>query len=59
MSKTAPDGNESTDPLWHESLSDEQSWASLWGGYIGCGCGGIRSTETKGPVCSADPPNLD
>ena len=59
VSKTAPDGNESTDPLWHESLSNEESWASLWGGYIRCGCGGIRSTETKCPVCSADPPNLD
>ena len=59
MSDRGTDGTESTDLLWYESLSDDQSWVSLWSGYVRCGCGGICSTETQCPVCGEDPPNLD
>ena len=30
MSDRGPDGTESSDLLWYESLSDDQSWVSLW-----------------------------
>ena len=59
VSDRGTDGTESTDLLWYESLSDDQSWVSLWSGYVRCGCGGICSTETQCPVCGEDPPNLD
>ena len=51
MSDRGPDGTESSDLLWYESLSDDQSWVSLWTGYVRCGCGGICSTEEQCPVC--------
>ena len=62
MSDRGPDGAESSNLLWYESLSDDQSWVSLWSGYVRCGCGGIwtgRScatpTETNTRVPSAYP----
>ncbi len=59
MSDRGIDGTESGDLLWYESLSDEQSWFSLWSAYVRCVCGGIRSTEALCPVCGEEPPNLD
>ena len=52
-------GTEGSDLLWYESLSDDESWFSLWSGYIRCVCRGICSTEEQCPVCGEDPPNLD
>ena len=45
--------------MWYETLSDDESWFSLWSGYIRCVCGGIRAIEGQCPVCGTDPPNLD
>ena len=59
MSDTETDGTEINDLLWYESLSDDQSWGSLWSRYFRCVCGGIRSTEAQCPVCGEDLPNLD
>ena len=47
MRDRGTDGKESSDPLWYESLSDDQSWVSLWSEYIRCACGGIRLTGKK------------
>ena len=59
MSDRETDGTEINDLLWYESLSDDQSWVSLWSVYMRCVCGGIRSTEAQCPVCGEDLPNLD
>ena len=59
MSDRGPDGDESSNLLWYELLSDDQSWVSLWSGYVRCGCGGICSTEEQCPVCGKNPRNLD
>ena len=59
MCDRVTDGTVSSDLLWFESLSDDQSWTSLWSGYFRCVCGGIRSTDAHCPVCGADPPNPD
>ena len=43
---------------WFDSLSDEQSWTSLWSGYIICGqCRGIRKVTGRCPVCNCEIPN--
>ena len=59
MSNGRTDGTESNDSLWYESLLDNESWSSLWSGYIRCVCGGIRSTVGQCPVCDKDLPNPD
>ena len=59
MSDRETDGTEINNLLWYESLSDDQSWFSLWSAYVRCVCGGIRSTEAQCPVCGEDLPNPD
>lgn len=40
---------------WFDDLTDEQSWTSLWNGYIICGeCGGIRKVEGRCQVCNCE-----
>ena len=53
------DGMESSDLMWYESLSDNQSWVFLWSGYVRCDCGGIVSTEAQCPVCGENLRDLD
>ena len=59
MSDRETDGTKIREHLWYESLSDGESWFSLWCKYVRCACGGIRSSEEQCPVCGEDPPNLD
>ena len=59
MSGRGTGGTESSDLLWYESLSDDQSWGSLWSRYVRCRCGGICSIEEQCPVCGEDLRNLD
>ena len=49
----------STGDTWYEDLQSDRSWASLWGNYVRCGCGGIRSVEGVCPVCGANPSAQD
>ena len=43
---------------WFDNLTEEQSWTSLWDGYIICGqCGGIRTIEGECPVCKCGIPS--
>ena len=45
--------------MWFDSLENGRSWASLWSGYIRCGCGGIRTVEGKCPACGEPMPILE
>lgn len=45
--------------MWFESLPSGRSWASLWGGYIRCSCGGIRTFQDQCPSCGEDLPNAE
>ena len=47
---TTVSGTEGSDLLWYESLSDDESWFSLWSGYIRCVCRGIQgSAQNRSP----------
>ena len=59
MTSRSTGGTESSQLLWYEALSADESWFSLWSGYIRCVCGGIRSPEAQCAVCDKELPNLD
>jgi len=41
--------------FWYDELTTEQSWTSLWNGYIICSsCSGIRKVEGKCPACKTE-----
>jgi len=46
-----------TPTTWSDDLPG-RSWASLWSGYVVCGCGGIRKITEPCPVCAAEPYDL-
>src|ERR1035437_1858876 len=40
--------------MWYDDLSYSKSWASLWSGYLLCGCcSGIRPVSGACPACQA------
>jgi hypothetical protein len=43
--------------MWFEEFTDGKSWATLWCGYIRCGCGGIQPTNSPCPACGAAIPS--
>ena len=46
--------------MWCDELQPDQSWSSLWSGYIRCGeCSGIRTLENPCPACGANLPEND
>ena len=46
--------------MWFDDLSPNDSWTSLWYGYIRCPeCTGIRTLEDPCPACGTDLPTMD
>ncbi len=45
--------------MWYEELEKDQSWSSLWYGYIRCTCGGIHKFKENCPVCGEPIPSLE
>lgn len=37
--------------MWYNSLSENQSWSSLWSNYIRCDCGGIKKISVECSAC--------
>lgn len=37
--------------MWFNSLSENQSWSSLWNDYIRCKCGGIKKISEECSAC--------
>ena len=59
MSDKETGGDRDGERPWYESLPDGWSWATLWRGYVRCGCRAIWSMEAECPVCGKAPPTRE